>query len=241
MTYKSRRKNLRYINLDDNFLMLRKTLFFSCLIIIAFLASDADAKSRNLKVSEFVVMANPQIPHKFMQDNKPAGIDADIVKLFFESEKIPYRIELIESDNRLLLEAKQGRADMLLLFSRNLEREKFLIYPDISYIDITWNFFVRADRANEFRSGHLEDLIGFRVGATEGISYTDRFWSSNLTLDKVAKNSLQITKLLNGRIDTVPLNTINTRYEAQLGGYLHRLHILQPPLKFKSYYNVFSK
>ncbi|HPO49898.1 MAG TPA: ABC transporter substrate-binding protein, partial [Spirochaetota bacterium] len=59
--------------------------------------------------------------------------------------------------------------------------------------------------------------------------------------DEVVKDELQITKLLNGRIDMAPLSTSTTLYKASKNGYLDKITYLPKPMKSEAYYNTFVK
>jgi len=209
----------------------------STLIIVGLLFSSGSfAQARDL-----IVIANPQAPLKFEEDGVPRGIDIEVIDAVFNRLGIPYQVEFIESDARIQQEARNGTADMLLVFSKNAEREQYLVYPNESYVDISWNLFVRAEDKGRIKYESLEDLQGLLIGITRDISYTDEFLNSGLTFDVAAKNDLQIGKLLAGRFDAVPLNTISTLYELKEKGQLDKVYYLPKPLKSKPYYNVFTK
>lgn len=190
---------------------------------------------------EIIVLANPQEPFKYSENGIIKGIDIEILDHAMNRLGTPYHIMLIDSDARILEEAKKGRADILLLFSKNESRLEYLNYPDESYIDLTWNFFIRKNDSRKIHFDTLKDLRNLKTGATLGVTYTPEFFSSGLNLDVIVQNHLQIKKLLNGRIDTVPLNTINALYSAKKTGEITRLSYLPKPLKSKPYYNVFPK
>lgn len=117
---------------------------------------------------------------------------------------------------------------------------EYLIYPNESYIDINWNFFILKERQNTINYNGFSDLKGLKVGITNDISYTPEFLDSGLAFEHVPLNYLQIKKLLAKRIDIVPLNTISTLYEAEKKGYIDKLTYLPKPFKSKPYYNAFS-
>ncbi|QDG78696.1 ABC transporter substrate-binding protein [Labrenzia sp. PHM005] len=188
-----------------------------------------------------ILAANPQAPFKFEQDGQLQGIDIEIMRTVLDRLEIDYQVRLIKSDKRLQIEAKAGRIDMLLLYSKNEARQVYLEYPEESYVDLNWNFFIRSADQGKFTYTTLDDLKHLRIGATQGISYTEEFWNAGLQLDLEAENSLQMNKLLAGRIDAVPLNTIATLYRAQIGGYRDQISFLPKPMKSKAYFNVFSK
>lgn len=188
-----------------------------------------------------IIAATPQAPYKFETDGQLNGIDIEIMREVLTRLEISHEFLLIESEKRLQIEAKAGRIDVLLLYSRNAEREKYLAYPDESYLDISWNFFIRTEDTGRIKYETLDDLKPFKVGATRGVSYTPDFWNAGLNLDLEAENTRQIDKLLARRIDTVPLNTIATLHRAHTEGYRDRIAFLPKPMKSKAYFNVFSK
>ncbi len=190
---------------------------------------------------EFKIIANPQEPFKFKENGKMKGIDVEILDIIMKRLRVNYKLRLIKSDSRIQEEARTGRADMLILFSKKKSRMEYLIYPKESYIDLKWNFFIRIEDKGKFKFNSLKDLKGYKIGATKDISYTPEFWNAGLNLDIVTTNFLQVRKLIGKRFDLVPLNTLSTLYEEKKRGNLHKLSYLPKPLKSKPYYNVFTK
>ena len=206
-----------------------------CLIANILLAGRAVADR------PMIILATPQAPFKYERDGAPAGIDVDVISHVLAAIDQPYRVRFIRSDTRIQVEARAGRADILLVFSKKAERMAYLEYPEESYIDITWNFFIRKEDRNRIRFDRLEDLQGLRVGATRDVAYTPEFWAAGLDLQVITNNDLQIRKLIGGRIDVVALNTINTLYEQKSNGLLDKVTYLAKPLKSKPYFNVFAR
>ena len=190
---------------------------------------------------EFVVLANPQAPFKYEINGQISGIDVEVLDLVMGRLGLTYRIKLIESGARLMREIKMGRADMLLLLSKNKARMEFLVYPEESYIDLTWNFFIRREDRDRIKYRTFDDLHGLIVGATKSYAYTPEFWNAGLALKILPYNSLQLKMLLRKRTDIVALNTINTLFEQKDTGLLDKVTYLSKPLKTKPYYNVFSR
>lgn len=188
----------------------------------------------------FTVIASPQAPHKYIENEVAKGIDVEVIGHVLDRLHIKYQIKFIKSAARIVQEAKAGRADMILLFSKNESRLQYLRYPTESYIDLSWNFFILEENADKINYQSVADLQGLRVGITKNISYTPGFLEAELNFDLASKNELQIKKLLSKRIDIVPLNTISTLYEAKRQGYIDKLTYLPKPIKSKAYYNVFS-
>jgi polar amino acid transport system substrate-binding protein len=137
-----------------------------------------------------IIAANPQAPFKYEADGQVRGIDIEVMDKILRELAIDYEVLLIESDQRLQVEAKAGRIDVLLLYSQNEERRTFLEYPSQSYIDLDWNFFIRAEDRGKFTFSTFDDLRSMTIGATHGISYTPEFWDAGLQLQLVSENSL---------------------------------------------------
>ena len=190
---------------------------------------------------DFVIAGTPQFLFKMEVKGKYQGIDIDIIQKVMQELKIPYTIKLIKSNKRLLTEAKNGHVDMLISLSKKASRMECFDYPQQSYKQIMWHFFIRKPDQGKIHFNTFDDLKGLRVGATHDISYTSEFWNAKLNLSMASKNTQQIPKLLNNRIDIVPMNTVNTLYEAQQKGYLEEIIHLSKPLKSSPYYNPFPK
>lgn len=204
------------------------------LLSLCLLAGGAAAR-------DLVILATPEEPYKFVEDGVHKGIDVEVIDEVMRRLGLTYSLELIESGTRIQQEAMSGRADMLLLFSRKPERMAFLHYPQESYIDISWNFFIRAEDEDRISFEDFPDLNGLQIGITQDFAYTPEFLTSGLSFQTVPRNTLQIGMLLAKRIDAVPMNTISTLYEEKKAGRLDKLSYLPRPLITKPYYNVFAK
>ncbi len=227
--------------------------FFSYFIILLYaqlgwsdpsvdrIANDDLSLPNHASSLPFKIVANPQAPYKFENDGLPAGIDYDVISIVMAELEIPFELRFIQSDGRIHALAKSGDIDMALLFSKTADREKYLHYPQESYVDISWHFFILKTRENDIRFETLSDLRGLVIGATRDIAYTEEFWQSGLKLDRVTGNHLQLPKLQNGRIDAVPLNTISTLYQIHQDPRLSNITFLDTALKKKAYYNVISR
>lgn len=185
----------------------------------------------------FTILGTPTSPFK---TSTTEGISIEVLTAIMEEIGIEdYRFELVDSVERAVLAARNGDVEMLISYSRKPERLAFLAYPDRSYRHIEWNFFIRKADEGKFTYNTLSDLKGYRIGVTEGVSYTKAFWQAEryLNFDYVNQNELQIKKLLRGRIDLVPLNTRSTLYEAEQAGIRDQISYLDKPLKDTPYYD----
>jgi len=193
-------------------------------------------------IKPFTIIATPMAPYKFKSKyGSTVGITIDVVEKVMKELNVKYKIQLIGSGSRVILQAKTGKADMVLLFSRKKERLEYLIYPKESYMNISWNFFIRKEDEKKIKYDSFDDLRGLRIGATKDFAYTKEFWNSGLKLDIIPDNNLQIGKLLLKRIDAVPMITVQILYRSQLSGNQNKISYLPKILKDKPYYDVFPK
>lgn len=190
--------------------------------------------------SEFVIAANPQAPFKFEDQGHAKGIDVEVVRTVLEELGVKHVFRFIKADERLLREAKSGRIDMLLLYSKKPAREKFLIYPKESYVSLDWHFFYLKERRKKFLFNEFSDLKGHTIGVTRGVSYPKELTESGLTLDYAASTEIQLKKLVGKRVDLAPMSTQITLYGLS-NAQRKQVSYLPKPLKSKPYYNVFSK
>lgn len=200
------------------------------------------------QVREFIIAGIPEEPNRwFNENNEIVGIDIDIIKYVMDKIAIPYKIILESSSARLEANwmSENPPYDLVFTYSKKKEREEYLIYAGESHIDFSWNFFIRKEDEGKYTFENFEDLKDYKIGATQGISYSDEFWKAHkdgiLNLEIIQKNEIQLDKLLAKRIDMVPLNTQATLYEAKKSGIHEKISYLPKPIKSKPYYNTFVK
>ncbi|MHA7774175.1 substrate-binding periplasmic protein [Roseibium sp. M-1] len=190
---------------------------------------------------DLIVLATPEEPYKFEDNGTFKGIDIEVLDEVMRRLGLTYSVEMIDSSARILQEARSGGADILLVYSKKPDRLEFLHYPQESYIDISWNFFIRAEDVGRISYESFDDFRGLQVGKTLDFAYTPEFLESGLDFQTIGDNTLQIGMLLAGRIDVVPMNTIATLYEEKKSGRLDQLAFLPKPLITRPYYNVFTR
>ncbi|WP_428526214.1 substrate-binding periplasmic protein [Roseibium sp.] len=218
-----------------------KTRLTTLSILTALLIPMLVLIQKPASAADLVVLAKPEAPFKFEESGQPQGIDIEVIDAVFDKLGISYKVEFIRSDARIQEDARNGRADMLLVFSKNAKRQEYLTYPEESYVDIGWNFFIRSEDQDKIVYESFDDLKDLKIGITKDISYTPEFLASGLSFEESPRSELQIGKLLAKRFDAVPMNTISTLYEQNKEGNLDKIAYLPKPLKSKAYYNVFTK
>lgn len=219
--------------------MKKLYLLFNLLFFLAY---------QNVFSRELIIAGIPEEPNRWIDTSgKVVGLDVDIIDYIMKELGIKYKIVIESSSARLdsLAQKDKPSYDMIFTYSKNSDRERYLYYPNESHITFSWNFFVLKENRDKFKFNSYSDLKGAKIGITKGFSYSEDFLNAikkeNLNVDEIVKNELQITKLLQKRIDMVPLNTKATLYEAKREGIDNQISYLPKPIVSKTYYNTFVK
>jgi polar amino acid transport system substrate-binding protein len=90
------------------------------------------------------------------------------------------------------------------------ERSKDFHYSEPLLVDSIVFFYLKSNPIPDWTT--LDDLKGYRIGATAGYTYTEEFWgaakSKRLDIQEVNSDELNFNKLLNGRIDIFPTSDL---------------------------------
>jgi polar amino acid transport system substrate-binding protein len=199
-----------------------------------------------LPAKELVICGTTEPPLKFLDaDQKPQGLDIDIVTAIFDKLGVPVRIELIDSGARLTRNAETGLCDMVLTHSYNAARERYLIYPQQAHLRHSWHFFVRKADLLKIRYETLADLKPWRIGVTRDFSYTPDLTAAmadpTYHFQQIPMNRLQLRKLLAGRIDTVPMPLVTAFTQIKEEGLTGKVDYLPKPLKSSPYFNTWTR
>ncbi|MCF5840240.1 substrate-binding periplasmic protein [Aeromonas veronii] len=199
-----------------------------------------------LPAKELVICGTMEPPLKYLDaDQKPRGLDIDIVTAIFDKLETPFRIELADSGARLTRNAETGACDLVMTHSYKPERERYLLYPQQAHLRHSWHFFVRNADMLKIRYDTLSDLKPWRIGITKDFSYTPELTAA-LTdpayhFQEIPINQLQLRKLIAGRIDTVPMPLVTAFAQIREEGLEGKLDYLPKPLKASPYYTVWTK
>ncbi|HEH9426030.1 TPA: transporter substrate-binding domain-containing protein [Aeromonas sobria] len=199
-----------------------------------------------LPAKELVICGTTEPPLKFLDaDQKPQGLDIDIVTAIFGKLGVPVRIELIDSGARLTRNAETGLCDMVLTHSYNAARERYLIYPQQAHLRHSWHFFVRKADLLQIHYETLADLKPWRIGVTRDFSYTPELTAAmadpTYHFQQIPMNRLQLRKLLAGRIDTVPMPLVTAFTQIKEEGLTGKVDYLPKPLKSSPYFNTWTR
>ena len=189
----------------------------------------------------FIIAGDVEPVFRYRDENdQVTGIDIEIIDLVMKELKLPYEFRLIKSTTRGVIEAKSGRVDMLASKIMKEDRKAYLIYPEETYRNIAWNFFIRKEDQGKITYDSLDDLKGLKVGATKNFAYTDEFWAADLELDIMVVNDKQIDKLISKRFDIVPMPMLSTLDKAGKTGQIDKITYLPKALVYTKLYNAFT-
>lgn len=188
-----------------------------------------------------IVVGTPEPPFKMREGGQLTGIDVQVMHRVLDELQIEHEFRLINSGARMLREVSSGHVDVVLSLSYSPERVEILDYPERSYKEVSWHFFIREGDTDEIEYQTLTDLKPWRIGAVRSWTYTPEFWEAGLDYRLVSDHRLLIDMLLTGRIDVAPLNTAEAFYNIQRRRLGPQLAILAKPLDTRPYYNVFVR
>lgn len=199
-----------------------------------------------IQARELRIVGVPAPPMRYLDENNVLrGFDIEVIDYIFKQQLgLEYTVKLIDSSPRIETEWKRGSFDVLLTYSYKESRAEYLIYPTQSHVNVSWHLFILKENVGKIAFETYSDLEGLTIGVSDGKSYSPEFWEASQTIfsiDSMAKDSLQINKLLGRRFDAVPLETASALYKAIVGGYLDRIAYLERPVAQKAYYNLFVK
>jgi len=104
-------------------------------------------------------------------------------------------------------DSKKGKYAATAYWYPSKDREKSFIYSAPLTRENT-HFFYRKD--NPLKQWNtLSDLKDYKIGATDGFTYTKEFWEAKnkglLTIETAIRDELSMAKLIKGRIDLFPV------------------------------------
>jgi polar amino acid transport system substrate-binding protein len=215
-----------------SYLNKTKTTILSCILVIVI--------PFTINAKPFTILATPSTPFKISaQSIDKRGISIEILTQVMNEMGIDYKIKLISTTARVKMIIDAGEAEMLINYSKSKSRMSYLSYPKESYRSIDWNFFIRKEDKGKIKYETFEDLKGLKIGIVREVSYTDEFLKAGDFLDfkSVSKKRQQIPKLINKRIDIVPMSTLSTLFEELERNNIDKITYLPKPLKSKLYYD----
>ncbi|NMF89377.1 substrate-binding periplasmic protein [Aromatoleum petrolei] len=176
-------------------------------------------------------------PVSWVTQGQLRGLAPEVVRGIFREMGHELRTEPLGNWKRCLLEAQEGRVDVVVAAYRTSERERRLAFSIQYLVADPIVLFVRRDR--QFAFSRWSDLEGKTVGLLLGDSFGerfDRFAEARLKVERVSRSEQNVRKLALGRIDFMPVGLRTWRLQGQRLGYGDEIMRLPKPLVTEHYY-----
>ena len=138
---------------------------------------------------DLVILATPEEPYKFVENGVHKGIDIEVIDEVMRRLGLSYSVELIESGHAHPAGGHVRPRRHAAAVLQKPERMDFLLYPQESYIDISWSFFIRAADEGNNRIRDFADLAGLQIGITQDFSYTPEFLEFRVSVSRACRET----------------------------------------------------
>ncbi len=208
------------------------------IITVLFMTSFASANDRVL-----ISSGNPDYaPSSWEEDGKIVGVAAELLQMILNESGIRMESKYLGPWKRVQHYGKTGEVDIITTIYRNKERETYLDYTSVPYMDDPNVVWVWQGRTFPFEK--WDDLIGKTGTAVLGDSYGpefDKFITEKLKMDRVHSILSNFKKLESGRSDYMPFSLHAGMIAARREGYGDKLVHLPTPLLSEGLYFAVSK
>lgn len=169
-------------------------------------------------------------PYSFLQSDKPAGIDVEIMQELGRRAGIAFDIQLAPF-KRVIESVREGTVDGAMAVLRSAEREGFAIYTGVLH-NSTYSLFVPKGSTMVFDG--LESLRGKRIGKVRGFFISEPFdaeaAAGRIAVSETGSAEQGLRMLLAGRVDAISGQSVVTRYLAREAGLADQIQVLPQPL-----------
>lgn len=142
---------------------------------------------------------------------------------------------------RIQLYLRKGDIDMVILYFKTPEREKYVIYTDTPHIYDKSYLFTKKDAVIHFE-GNLDSMQDYHFGHVRGYSHGAEYDNATQLQKQGAGEEKQLIRmLLNDRVDVAIGNKAVISVHAEEEGVLDELSFLTPPIDTAPVYFAFSK
>lgn len=159
-------------------------------------------------------------PVSWHSQGELVGLAPQVVRQLFAELGYEVRMRALGNWKRCLLEARQGRVDIVVAAYRTREREAWMGFTREALVADPIVLFVRRDKPMRFDSWN--DLRGRTVGVLLGDSFGDRFdhfAAQHLNIEWVSSGEQNFIKLAQGRIDFMPVGLYSWKLQNSRFGY----------------------
>ncbi|MBF0361877.1 MAG: ABC transporter substrate-binding protein [Oligoflexia bacterium] len=188
-------------------------IVFSISTIIMPTISDASDEIKNIESKLFIVTEETP-PYNFSENNNIVGISTDVVKRLLNDLGIKkYEIHIFSWSRAYGIHALKGLADKnksayVLIFSMGRIKEREDLFKWIGVIaPYTVSMYALSERT-DINVNNLDDFKKYRVGVVSDDIKSKYLLSKNFNnnnLEYVQKDELNLKKLINKRVDIIPI------------------------------------
>lgn len=173
------------------------------------------------------------------------GFGAGIAKELFKKLNVDYEFTLLPWKRCLEL-TKSGKADLILILTKNDERASYMDFskPYIDDRDLVWYYSESKSGPKEWNA--LEDLKVYKIGKTAGFNYGEDFNNATLkfsfNIDEANSDLKNFEKLIHERTDVFICNeTVAFQIFKENPKIKQNVTAAKKPLKEVSFSVGFSK
>lgn len=195
-----------------------------------------------LSAKEIVVGINTNSypPYYINNHGHISGFSLDVAELIASKlgYSLTYRTYPWARINQYL---REGKIDMVLLYLKTEEREKYVHYSKIPYITESYNFFKNTGNTYQF-NGNLNSIVDTPIAVIRGYSYGPTFDQTELKQKYIANSETQlIDMLIKDRVALILGNEAVIQFHMREMVSTHHIEALQPAVAERHAYFAFSK
>ena len=191
-----------------------------------------------------LVIGTTEYPPYTSQSSKHNGFVNRVIAHAFKNKNIEVDFAFVPWQRALNM-SREGNYDGLSFSFESANRRKSFLFSDpVSKHDEVF-FHMRTNIMPDWE--RLSDLEGKRFGATRGYLYTQEFWGLGkkgvLNIETTATDELNFKKLIAGRIDLFPMDSITgwLMIRTKISTYMEVLTTHPKPLRSTAGFFCISK
>ncbi|MDX1453338.1 MAG: transporter substrate-binding domain-containing protein [Oleiphilaceae bacterium] len=218
--------------------MRTNLLRFAVIVLIGFFSLPTSSQ-------EAITISTGDYPPFVSKDLKHNGYVSHVISEAFARKNVHVEFKYMPW-KRAYEEAKQGDYDATSFWYDSEERRQHFYYSDPVNHEKTVFFYRKANPLKDWSS--LSDLKNYKIGATNGYTYTEEFWamaeSKELMVYPKPHDLTNMKKLVGGRIDLFPAGIVlgsTLLYENFDPAIVHTVDYHSKPLTEATGYLLFPK
>jgi ABC-type amino acid transport substrate-binding protein len=215
-------------------------------LLLALLASNTMAKdSVTLGTEDWAPFS-----FKDSKTKKITGLSTEIIEGALETMGVKIKSNKVFPWARTQEMGFQGKFDAVYTASINDERKEYMLFPSEPVVSSKWVLFSTKKNKDKLKFDDLTSLKGKKFCLIGGYNYPKDFKEyikKNADMSSVSTETLNISKLVNGRCDYMPavlettLEKIKTDKELKALNAYDKIFYFEKPLTTTNFYLMFSK